>query len=226
VIRSPHNPVRRRSRLAAFALAVSTALLAVTGTAAAEADYTQGVTQVDATQARIDFRPTTAALYVDVHYIAAGAVQQNFRMTNNAGTWQKTVGSLTAGTVLDYWFTYEKSGPQYDTPHFGYTHGNVSSPVAAPTFSPAAGTYPTAQTVTISTSTSGATIRYTVDGSTPTASSTLYSGPISVPTSRTVKAIGLKPGQPNSAVTTAAYVIGAAVATPTFSPAGGQYATG
>jgi hypothetical protein len=217
VIRSPHNPVRRRSRLAAFALAVSTALLAVTGTAAAEADYTQGVTQVDATQARIDFRPTTAALYVDVHYIAAGAVQQNFRMTNNAGTWQKTVGSLTAGTVLDYWFTYEKSGPQYDTPHFGYTHGNVSSPVAAPTFSPAAGTYPTAQTVTISTSTSGATIRYTVDGSTPTASSTLYTGPISVPTTRTVNAIALKSGLANSSVASATYTIGTSAGCPTQS---------
>ena len=38
---------------------------------------------------------------------------------------------------------------------------------AAPTFSPAAGTYSSAQTVTISTTTSGATIRYTTDGSTP-----------------------------------------------------------
>lgn len=214
---SPHNPARRRSRLAALALAVFAALPAVTGIAAAEADYTQGVTQVDATQARIDFRPTTAALYVDVHYIATGAGQQNFRMTNNAGTWQKTVGSLTAGTVLDYWFTYEKSGPQYDTPHFSYTHGNVSSPVATPTFTPGAGTYPTAQTVTISTATSGATIRYTVDGSTPTASSTLYTGPISVPSSRTVKAIGLKSGLANSSVGSATYAIGTSAGCPTQS---------
>ncbi|WP_447001944.1 chitobiase/beta-hexosaminidase C-terminal domain-containing protein [Saccharothrix isguenensis] len=221
MIRSPHNPLRRRSRrrtrLAALVLALSTALLTVVGTAAAEADYTQGVTQLDASQARIDFRPTTAALYVDVHYIASGAGQQNFRMTNNAGTWQRTVGSLTAGTVLDYWFTYEKSGPQYDTPHFSYTHGSVGSRVATPTFSPGTGTYSTAQTVTISTATSGATIRYTVDGSTPTASSTPYSGPISVPTTRTVNAIALKSGLTNSTVASASYTIGTSAGCPTQS---------
>ena len=49
---------------------------------------------------------------------------------------------------------------------------------AAPTFSPAAGTYTSAQTVTISTTTSGASIRYTTDGSTPSETAgTLYSAP-------------------------------------------------
>ncbi|XVS67595.1 chitobiase/beta-hexosaminidase C-terminal domain-containing protein [Actinosynnema sp. CA-299493] len=218
MIRSPHHPTRRRSRPAALLLAVLTALLSLTGAAEAEADYTQSVTRVDATQARIDFTPTTAALYVDVHYIATGAGQQNFRMTNNAGTWQRTVGSLVTGTVLDYWFTYEKSGPQYDTPHFTYTHGGgTGSQVATPTFSPGTGTYPTAQVVTISTATAGATIRYTVDGSTPTASSTPYSGPISVPTTRTVNAIALKSGLANSAVAGATYTIGTSTGCPTQS---------
>ncbi|MFI6099843.1 chitobiase/beta-hexosaminidase C-terminal domain-containing protein [Lentzea sp. NPDC051213] len=193
--------------------------------ASAAEDYTQNVTAIDASQARINFTPTTPALYVDVHYLISGTPQQNFRMTNNAGTWQKTVGSLSAGTVIDYWFTYEKGGPQYDTPHFSYTHNSAPAPVATPTFSPPGGTYPSTQTVTISTATSGATIRYTVDGSTPTASSPLYSGPISVPSSRTVNAIGIKAGQPNSAVGSAAYVIGTPVATPTFSPPGGAYAS-
>lgn len=92
-----------------------------TGGGTTSPDYTQSVTRVSSAQARIDFRPTTAAAYVDVHYLVNGAGQQNFRMTNNAGTWTQTVGSLSAGTVLTYWFTYEKSGPQYDTPHFTYT---------------------------------------------------------------------------------------------------------
>lgn len=91
--------------------------------AAAATDYTQSVTQVSASQARIDFTPTTASLYVDVHYTGVpGLGQQNVRMTNNNGTWQWTVNGLSTGTVLDYWFTYEKSGPQYDTPHFTYTY--------------------------------------------------------------------------------------------------------
>jgi hypothetical protein len=184
------------------------------GTAVAAADYTQSVTPVGASQAQISFTPTVAALYVDVHYTGVpGTGQQNVRMTNSGGTWQHTVGSLSSGTVLDYWFTYEKGGPQYDTPHFTYTHGGGSSAVAVPTFSPGGGSYSTAQTVTISTVTSGASIRYTVDGSTPTASSTLYSGPIPVSSSRTVQAIGLKSGMTNSAVASAVYTIGGGSAT-------------
>ncbi|SFR24700.1 Chitobiase/beta-hexosaminidase C-terminal domain-containing protein [Lentzea waywayandensis] len=215
--------MRWRRGLAAVAIALSS--LATVEAAYAADDYTQNVTAIDATQARINFTPTTPAVYVDVHYLISGQAQQNFRMTNNAGTWQKTVGSLSAGTVIDYWFTYEKSGPQYDTPHFSYTHNSAPQPVATPTFSPPGGTYATAQTVTISTATSGATIRYTIDGSTPTSSSTLYSGPISVPSNRTINAIGIKSGQANSSVGSASYVIGTPVATPTFSPPGGAYAT-
>ncbi|WP_258953373.1 chitobiase/beta-hexosaminidase C-terminal domain-containing protein [Lentzea californiensis] len=217
------SKVRWRRGLAAVAIALSS--LATVEAAYAADDYTQNVTAIDATQARINFTPTTPAVYVDVHYLISGQGQQNFRMTNNAGTWQKTVGSLSSGTVVDYWFTYEKSGPQYDTPHFSYTHQGAAQPVATPTFSPPGGTYSTAQTVTISTSTSGATIRYTVDGSTPTSSSPVYSGPISVSGNRTINAIGIKSGQANSSVGSASYVIGTPVATPTFSPPGGAYAS-
>ncbi|MBI3487323.1 MAG: chitobiase/beta-hexosaminidase C-terminal domain-containing protein, partial [Acidobacteria bacterium] len=58
--------------------------------------------------------------------------------------------------------------------------------VAAPTFSPAAGAYASAQTVTLSTATTGATICYTTDGSTPTTSSTSYASPIQVSASQTI----------------------------------------
>ncbi|MFF6961537.1 chitobiase/beta-hexosaminidase C-terminal domain-containing protein [Streptomyces sp. NPDC088197] len=62
--------------------------------------------------------------------------------------------------------------------------------------------------MTISDATSGASIRYTLDGSTPTASSTLYSAPLNISASTTVKAIGIKSGSTNSAVATASYTIG------------------
>lgn len=79
--------------------------------------------------------------------------------------------------------------------------------VSAPAFSPAGGTYSSAQTVTISTTTTGATIRYTTDGSAPTTASTLYTGPISVSSTKTIKAIAIAPGKTNSAVASATYTI-------------------
>jgi hypothetical protein len=54
--------------------------------------------------------------------------------------------------------------------------------------------------VTITTGTGGATIYYTIDGSEPTTSSTLYSGPFAQSTAATIKAIAVKAGSANSEV--------------------------
>jgi Chitobiase/beta-hexosaminidase C-terminal domain len=78
---------------------------------------------------------------------------------------------------------------------------------ATPTFSPAGGTYTAAQSVTLSDATSGAAIYYTTNGSTPTTSSTLYSAPISVPKTTTIKAIASRTGWTTSAVASATYKI-------------------
>ncbi|WP_328645108.1 chitobiase/beta-hexosaminidase C-terminal domain-containing protein [Amycolatopsis sp. NBC_00348] len=213
---------RRRGAVATLALTASTLLLGAglnAPAALAADDYTQSVTQLSSTQLQLNFTPTTPAVYVDVHYTGVpGAGQQNVRMTNASGTWHSTVNGLSSGNTLDYWFTYEKSGPQYDTPHFTFTvGGGGTTTVAAPTFSPPGGTYSAGQTVTISSATSGATIRYTVDGSTPTASSPQYTAPISVPGSRTVNAIALKSGSTTSAVSSATYTIGTQAGCPTQS---------
>lgn len=84
--------------------------------------------------------------------------------------------------------------------------GSAASVVAAPTFSPAGGTYTSAQNVTISTTTSGATIYYTTDGSTPSSHSTVYSTPILVSGNMTIKAIAVKGGV-SSTMVTATYII-------------------
>lgn len=82
--------------------------------------------------------------------------------------------------------------------------------VAAPTFSPAGGSYTSTQTVTLSTTTAGAAIRYTLDGSTPTASTgTVYSSALTISATTTVKAIASLSGMTDSAVRTATYTIGA-----------------
>src|SRR5204863_2963537 len=60
---------------------------------------------------------------------------------------------------------------------------------ATPSLSPAGGTYTSPVTMTISDSTPGATIYYTTDGSTPTAASTVYSGPLTVTPTTTINAM-------------------------------------
>ena len=96
--------------------------------------------------------------------------------------------------------------------------------VATPTFTPAPGTYTSAQSVTIACATSGASLYYTTDGSTPTASSTPYTGAITVGTTKTVKALAVKAGMTDSVIGVAAYTISLpSVATPTFSPVAGSY---
>ncbi len=106
-----------------------------------------------------------------------------------------------------------------------YTDGGTPSAVATPTFNPEAGTYTEAQSVTISCATSGATIHYTIDGSTPTASSPTYSGAISLSSTTTIKAIAVKTGWTDSEVATATYTINIPSYTVTFDPGNGSCTT-
>ncbi len=101
--------------------------------------------------------------------------------------------------------------------------GGVPTQVATPTFSPSAGEYGPTQNVTLSTSTPGASIYYTTNGDTPTALSTLYTVPIEVPATTTIKAIAIDGVLTDSAVSTGLFTINGAVATPTFSPVAGTY---
>lgn len=83
-----------------------------------------------------------------------------------------------------------------------------SSACNEPTFSPAAGTYYEPQSVTLSCTTTGATIRYTLDGTNPTATTgTVYTSPISVTSTTTIKAIATATGYDPSSVASATYTI-------------------
>jgi chitinase len=86
-----------------------------------------------------------------------------------------------------------------------YTINPGGETVATPTATPAGDNYPSAQTVTLATTTGGASIYYTTNGSTPTTGSALYASPITISTATTLKAVAVKSGMHDSGVLTAVY---------------------
>jgi hypothetical protein len=86
-----------------------------------------------------------------------------------------------------------------------FTIGLTATP--APTIQPADGTvFTLSQIVTLTTSSAGAKIYLTLDGSTPTAASTLYSAPFTINSKTTVRAIAITDNMAPSSVTQAKYV--------------------
>jgi Chitobiase/beta-hexosaminidase C-terminal domain len=154
------------------------------------------------------------------------------RYTTDGSTPSETVGTVYAGPIavassvtiraaayLSGWTTSPVSSGAYTI--------SIPGTVSAPTFSPSPGTYATAQSVTLSTTTSGATIRYTTDGSTPSETvGTMYAGPIAVASSVTIRAAAYLSGWTTSSVSSGAYTINipaGTVSAPTFSPSPGAY---
>ncbi len=114
--------------------------------------------------------------------------------------------AVSGGTNADNseWIVYEQN---YFTDLGSHTFDPGGTENAAtPTFDPPAGVYGHAISVTISTTTPGANIYYTLDGSTPTQTSTQYSSPIPLNTNTTIKAIAYADGFDPSYLATAAYI--------------------
>ena len=85
--------------------------------------------------------------------------------------------------------------------------GEITIAVRAPEFSPAGGTYTDEQIVSITCATANTSIYYTLDGTKPTSSSTLYTAPITISESTTVKAIAIDNQGNQSNVSTVNYII-------------------
>lgn len=97
-----------------------------------------------------------------------------------------------------------------------YTATSVSNSVSvtetlptmpSPTISPAGGTFTDSQTVTLTDSVSGATIYYTLNGTTPTTASPVYTAALTLFKTATLQAIAVTNGYTTSAVSTAAFTI-------------------
>jgi hypothetical protein len=103
------------------------------------------------------------------------------------------------------------------------TTGTYNFTIYAPVFNPAGGQYTGYQEISMTSQTPDADIRYTINHTTPTQTSTLYTEPIVINTSTSFRAIAFKQGFTNSPETTSTYFFSYFVATPYFLPAPGEY---
>ena len=135
-----------------------------------------------------------------------------------AGTTITVTAEATQGyelATLTYTYGQTTSNINLETMQFVMPNADVTvnatftelAHVSNPTFSPAAGSYITAKTVSIACATEGASIHYSIDGTDPTAESAVYAEPFVVNETTTVKAIAMKEGMNNSDVVTATYTI-------------------
>jgi hypothetical protein len=166
----------------------------------------------------------TSAQTVTITCATGGAT---IRYTTNGATPSENVGTVYSGPVsIGTTATLQAIAYESGMADSSVTSGlyTINLPVAAPTFSPAAGTYTSAQSVTISSGTGGASIRYTTNGATPSENvGTVYSGPVSIGSTTTLQAIAYESGMTDSSVTSALYTINLQVAAPVFSVQAGTY---
>lgn len=148
-------------------------------------------------------------------YSDANGVEHGFAIAGGTSTINAPLDApgagtagLFAGTVpLSINGTGELAGTYADASGLFHAFMATASAVATPTFSPAPGTYSSSQSVTISDATPNSAIFYTTDGTTPTVTSTQYSGPIAVSSTETIEAIAVASGFANSSVAPAMYTI-------------------
>ena len=83
----------------------------------------------------------------------------------------------------------------------------TTTAAATPTATPSAGAVSSGTEVVLASTTKGAKILYTLDGTTPSMSSAVYTGPIAVTAAVTIKAIAVAEGHDPSSVLSSAYTI-------------------
>ncbi|WP_243425591.1 discoidin domain-containing protein [Clostridium paridis] len=126
------------------------------------------------------------------------------------GTETLTFGASVTGRYVRMYGTSRTTQYGYSLWGFEvYGTASVANKVSTPAITPSNGSYTSAQSVTISDSTSGSTIRYTTDGTNPSATNgTIYSGAFTVSQTTSVKAIAYKSGMTDSDIATSYITIG------------------
>ena len=118
----------------------------------------------------------------------------------------KASNNLTANVTGEFTYTISDGKGGVASAKVSISIRNtVDAKVDSPTISPNGGTFSGSQRVTISTTTPGAYIYYTTDGSTPTTSSKRYTGEITISQDTTIKVTASKPEHSNSDVVSASF---------------------
>ncbi|MEW6490137.1 MAG: chitobiase/beta-hexosaminidase C-terminal domain-containing protein [Thermodesulfobacteriota bacterium] len=187
----------------------------------AEATYT-----ITGTVATPVFSPP-AGIYTEIQEVTLSSAtpEAEIRYTVDGGAPTRTTGLVYTGPIpVDATATLRAIAFREawaDSPVAEATY-TITGTVATPAFSPPAGTYTAPQLVALSSDTPGAAIRYTVNGEAPTSTSgTVYSEPIPVDATATLRAIAYRDGWADSPVAVATYAITGTVAAPVFDPPGG-----
>ncbi|NBI28526.1 glycosyl hydrolase [Chengkuizengella marina] len=88
-----------------------------------EEDYTIEIVKTSATSAIFKFtRNSATSNWVDIHYKINHADHLSVRTVNNGGIWEYEFHNLSAGTNIEFWYTYEKDNLAYDSPSYEYIH--------------------------------------------------------------------------------------------------------
>jgi hypothetical protein len=142
--------------------------------------------------------------------------------TTSSSVYSSTL-TISSTSTLKF-FGKDTAGNQSTVQSISFTINAPDTTAPTVTISPAAGTFTAAQSVTL-TANEPSTIYYTVDGSTPTTSSTVYNGPINVSSTETIKYFAKDTAGNSSAVQSATYTINIDTTPPviTASPAAGTY---
>ena len=136
--------------------------------------------------------------FVTIHYTTDGSTPTESSLEYTGAITMNSTATIKAIAV--------KEG--YNNSAVATASYTVNTPtVANPTFSPNGGVVDSGDTVTITCATDGADIYYTDDGSTPSASSTKYTGAITITSAKTIKAIAIKEGYNDSSVISKAFTI-------------------
>lgn len=168
------------------------------------------------TIASLDVAITSAEPGVTIHYTTDGSTPTTGDTTYSvpfAITETKTVKALgvksgyTDSDIATEVFTLQD---RVQTPDiFRVTKDNSYEPIS--------GTYGGPRSVHMETLSTGADVRYTLDGSTPTGSSTLYTQPFTISSTKTIKAIGIQSGYTDSDVASVVMTIATTLDAPTIS---------